>query len=78
MKANSTIALGVEPSDTIDGVKQMIESREVRRGEMGSRNGLGSAFQAKGQVALSGVVLCLMRRWPQWVHSIFVLYTSTS
>lgn len=28
MKANSTIALGVEPSDTIDGVKQMIESRE--------------------------------------------------
>ena len=32
VKASSTIALGVEPSDTIDGVKQMIQSREVRDG----------------------------------------------
>lgn len=29
MKAQSTITLGVEPTDTIDGVKQMIEQREV-------------------------------------------------
>lgn len=30
VKSQSTITLGVEPTDTVDGVKQMIQAREVR------------------------------------------------
>ena len=29
VKGQSTITLGVQPTDTVDGVKQMIEQREV-------------------------------------------------
>lgn len=29
MKAESTITLGVEPTDTVDGVKQMIQEKQV-------------------------------------------------
>lgn len=29
VKSQSTITLGVEPTDTVDGVKQMIQAREV-------------------------------------------------